>query len=261
MPSNYAHYRFGAAMLNAMPGDIRRTAKRYRRLYDVGLHGPDLFFYYDPLRQNKFGMMGRQIHRQPGREFFGRVCRSLRLDPSQAAEAYLYGALCHYALDAACHPFVVEQDRQGIADHIEIETEFDRFLLELDGKIPPEYQDLSPHLVLEPGDYAAIARFYPDTTGKAVERSVKNMARIIKLLAIRGKTKRDLMRNTLGMAGVEYRGFVMTSGPNPQCCALNEPLLKLYGRAQEQFPDLLLQLCAHLTYNAPLGADFAATFG
>jgi len=261
MPSNYAHYRFGAAMLGVMPGDVRRTAKRYRRLYDVGLHGPDLFFFYDPLRRNPFSAMGRRIHHQSGREFFGRVCRSLRLDPSEEAEAYLYGALCHYALDAACHPFVVEQDKQGIADHFEIETEFDRFLLEKDGKIPPENQDLSMHLMLEPGDYAAVTRFYPDVTEKAVARSIKNMARITRLLAIRGKVKRELVQNTLGLAGVEYRGFMMTAGPNPQCCALNEPLLKLYSRAQEQFPELLLQLCAHLTYNAPLGTDFTATFG
>ncbi len=261
MPFNYAHYRFGTAMLSAMPGDIRRTAKRFRRLYDVGLHGPDLFFYYDPLRRNKFGVMGSRIHTQSGKEFFGRICRLLRLNPSQEAEAYLYGVLCHYALDTVCHPFVVEQDKQGIADHIEIETEFDRFLLELDGKLPPENQDLSPHLALDPVEYAPVTRFYPGATEKAVERSLKNMALIAKILAVRGNTKRELLKNTLGLAGVEYRGFVMTHGPNPQCSALNEPLLNLYNKAQEQFPELLLQLCAHLTYNAPLGADFAANFG
>ena len=48
MPSVYAHYRFGAAMLAKMPGDIRLPVQRYRRLFDIGLHGPDLFFYARP---------------------------------------------------------------------------------------------------------------------------------------------------------------------------------------------------------------------
>lgn len=261
MPSNYAHYRFGAAMLGIMPGDIRRTAKRFRRLYDVGLHGPDLFFYYNPLRRNQIGILASQTHAQSGREFFGRICRNLRLDPSEEAEAYLYGVLCHYALDAACHPFVVEQDRQGIADHIEIETEFDRFLLELDGKIPPENQDLSPHLTLAPGEYAQVTRFYPGVTERVVERSLKHMALAAKAFSVRGSMKRNFLKNTLGLAGVEYRGFVMHREPNPQCCRLNELLLERYNKAQTQFPELLLQLSAHLTYNAPLGAEFASNFG
>ena len=77
MPAAYAHYRFGAAMLNAMPGDISRSVKRYRRLYDVGLHGPDLFFFYNPLISTKAGKLGGKFHSQTGQEFFTRVCRSI----------------------------------------------------------------------------------------------------------------------------------------------------------------------------------------
>ena len=45
MPSTYAHYRFGVAMLPGLPGDVRRTIGRFRRLFDVGLHGPDIFYF------------------------------------------------------------------------------------------------------------------------------------------------------------------------------------------------------------------------
>ena len=48
MPSDYAHYRFGAAMLSAMPADLRRPANRFRQMYDMGLHGPDIFTYSPP---------------------------------------------------------------------------------------------------------------------------------------------------------------------------------------------------------------------
>lgn len=261
MPSNYAHYRFGAAMLSAMPGDIRQTVKRFRRLYDVGLHGPDILFYYNPLWRTKLGSLGKRIHQQSGKEFFGRVCRGIRLGPTREAEAYLYGLLCHYAVDSVCHPFVWEQDKNGIAEHIELETEFDRFLLDMDGKIPPENQDLSLHLQLGPKECATVARFYPGATGKTIATSLRRMTLVNKTFAIRGEGKREWLKKGLGLAGWEYRGFVMTKAPNPQCCKLNKPLLELYNKAEERFPELLLQLNAHLTYNAPLGADFSQNFG
>lgn len=261
MPAVYAHYRFGAAMLNTMPADIRRTAKRYRRLYDVGLHGPDLFFYYNPLRHRKFGTLGSRIHHQPGKDFFGRACRSLRLEPSEGAEAYLYGVLCHYALDAACHPFIWEQDRLGLGEHIEMETEFDRYLLETDGKIPPENQSMSQHLLLNAAECEVAARFYPEVTGKVIDRSVRHMKLANKVMAVRGKTARNLLQNGLGLADWSYRGFIMTEKPNPNCCQFNKPIMELYKKAEEKFPGLLMQLSAHLTYNAPLGTDFSATFG
>ena len=49
MPSTYAHYRFGVGLLTTMPGDVRRTIQRFRRRFDVGLHGPDIFYYQSAL--------------------------------------------------------------------------------------------------------------------------------------------------------------------------------------------------------------------
>lgn len=49
MPANYAHYRFGKQLLSGMCPNDRRSIQRFRRLYDMGLHGPDIFFYYNPL--------------------------------------------------------------------------------------------------------------------------------------------------------------------------------------------------------------------
>ena len=95
MPAIYAHYRMGVALLPTMPADVRRTIQRFRRLYDVGLHGPDIFFYHNPLMHTSIGALGSKIHAQTGREFFQRACRIARLEKSEAAQAYIYGVLCH----------------------------------------------------------------------------------------------------------------------------------------------------------------------
>lgn len=261
MPANYAHYRFGTAMLGAMPADVQRTAKRYRRLYDIGLHGPDIFFYYNLLQRPQNGNLGRRIHQQTGKEYFGRLCRSIRLEPSREAEAYLYGALCHYALDSVCHSFVWEQQAQGVAEHIRLETEFDRFLLDMDGKHPPEKQDLSKHLHIEPKECAVVARLYSGVTEKMVATSLRNMTFATKTLAMGNDGGRRLMQKGLGLVNQKYQAVVMTKGPDPQCSHLDQAMLELYNQAEENFPDLLLRLCAHLTYNAPLGEGFSAVFG
>ena len=50
MPSTYAHRRFGADVLVQLPRELREKITPYRPLYDMGLHGPDLMFYYTSSR-------------------------------------------------------------------------------------------------------------------------------------------------------------------------------------------------------------------
>lgn len=261
MPSTYAHYRFGVALLRTMPGDVRRTISRFRRLFDVGLHGPDIFYYSSPLLKTNAGFLGIRFHEQTGQEFFQRVCRAVRLDKSEAAQAYLYGVLCHYCLDSMCQSFVSEQAQLCGVSHLEIETEFDRFLLEKDGKIPPCTQDLSPHLKLTPGEFETVAKFYPPATAGNVKDSLRNMAVFIRLLATPEGPRRTLLQKGVGLIAKELSGMWMTAGSNSRCAHLNAPLLECYEAASAQFPEMLSQLQAHMTYNAPFESHFEKIFG
>ena len=49
MPAFYAHYRFGCDVLNQLPEDIRSICTAHRGLFDIGLHGPDIYFFYRPV--------------------------------------------------------------------------------------------------------------------------------------------------------------------------------------------------------------------
>jgi hypothetical protein len=261
MPSVYAHYRLGVALLPTFPADARRTIQRFRRLFDVGLHGPDIFFYYNPVLPTVVGSLGSKYHAQTGREFFQRICRVARLEKSEAAQAYIYGALCHYALDSALHPYVNEQAPLAGVTHGEIEAEFDRFLLEKDGKIPPESQDFSPHLQLTPGECATVAKFYPPATSRQVQDSLRNMAASIKLFATPEGPRRNALRKSMELVKLPVRGMLMTTGPNRKCAHLDDSMLELYNRVAEIFPEMLSQLQAHLTYNGTFGEEFTKIFG
>lgn len=260
MPATYAHYRFGSQMLQIMPADMGRAVKRNRRLYDVGLHGPDLFYYHNPAIPNQIRMMGYKFHLQTGREFFSRVCRNLRLEPSEGGQAYLYGVLCHYVLDTACHPTVEKVCREQGVSHTRLETEFDRFLLNRDGKEDPGKVDLSKHIALTGEECRLVSRFYPGADPRSVQRSVRSMAFLRRLLASQGKPQ-ALVANTFCLASQEFADMLHLPEPDPKCAAIQEKLLTCYRQAADRFPEILMQLGAHLTYNAPLGEDFAPIFG
>ena len=261
MSAIYAHYRFGAAMLEQMPADVCRTAKRQRRMYDAGLQGPDLFFFYRPVFSTKVGRLGSRFHRQTGREFFSRLCRSLRLDPTEEGQAYLYGALCHYVLDSRSHPLVEKLSWEGIASHSRLEAEFDRYLLEKDGKDPPWGMKLTKHLHLTDRECGIVSGFYPGTDGRIIRESLQSMVKIRKAMEMPKGPARSAVIKTVSMASETFRDMVVTPEPDPVCRQWNAPLMEAYQQAEKQFPEMLLQLGAHLTYNAPLGEKFNPIFG
>ena len=261
MPATYAHYRFGASMLDKMPADVSRTAKRHRQMFDVGLHGPDLFFFYKPLFSTKVGRLGHKFHRQTGRDFFTRLSRSLRLDPAEDGQAYLYGVLCHYALDTHCHPLVETLSWEGIASHSRIEAEFDRFLMELDGMAPPYGMRLTGHMVLSRSQCETVSRFYPGTTPKDIQDSLKGMVSIQKALEMPHSIWRTAVIKTMSAGSETFRDMVIRQEPDPVCREWNHPLLERYLLAGKVFPEMLQQLGAHMTYNAPLGELFEPIFG
>ena len=107
MPSTYAHRRFGANVLDHLPAPLRKKLEAHRELYDIGLHGPDLLFYYHAEKSTPVAALGNAMHDEPGRMFFDRARRVVHEEADrEAALAYALGFVCHFALDSTCHPYV-----------------------------------------------------------------------------------------------------------------------------------------------------------
>lgn len=261
MPAQYAHYRFGAQLLSQLPADIRRTCQRFRQIYDMGLHGPDIFFYHNIFFTDSAVSLGRNIHRQTGEEFFTRICKRLRLEPTEAGRAYLYGVLAHYCLDSLCHPFIHEHTGDGKIGHSELEKEFDRHLLVLDGKRPPHTFDFSPHMKLTPGECETVAQFYSSATPIMVRSSVQNMAAVTKFLASPQGFRRNTLNVAIKITGKKFSQQLIPRSPNRKCEHLDAPMTDLFNGALALYPVLLDQIQAHMDHNEPLGEEFQKTFG
>ena len=71
MPAVYAHRRFGEKVLAACQNDEARTAiETYQDLFNIGLHGPDIPLYHDPLRQHPSKAAGAALPDAPAAPFF-----------------------------------------------------------------------------------------------------------------------------------------------------------------------------------------------
>ena len=258
MPSAYAHLRFGREVLSDLPPKYRAISKAMNQLYTVGLQGPDPLFFYNPLAANRIAHQGNALHAMTGAAFFEEALKRYRQAPSEGGLAYLFGVLAHYCLDKTCHPLVNTLTQEGNLDHMELETEFDRFLLQKDGLLPPHRQPVYKYLTLTRGERATAAALYQDLRPGAFGWCLRNMSNVYRISAARN---RRFSRALLGLGGRKGRAFLMTVGPNPSYAHINEPMLALYQEAKAAFPAMAQALAAAIENQEPFGEEFSSTFG
>lgn len=255
MPASYAHYRFGKLLLPKLPADVRQCVQRFRRMYDMGLQGPDFFFYYNPFMNTSTGELGKIFHRQTGQEFFPVACKAAT---SEAAKAYLYGLLGHYCLDSICHPFVNQLVTIGEASHVPLESEFERFLMVLDKEPSPHTFDMSKSFRLTRGECMTISGFYPGSTGSKVYLSIQAMTLFTKFLSHPSQQRHISLMQKVIPGLCDHR---IPSEENPNLVPYIRELQDLYGQALDRYPAMLSQLTAHLQNGEALGEAFALDFG
>ena len=263
MPSTYAHRRFGADVLNLLPDEVRNEIAPYRELYDIGLHGPDLLFYYHAAKSNPVSALGNAMHEQPGRVFFERARGVIRQaeDPA-AARAYALGFVCHFALDSTCHPYVEQYVRESGVSHCEIETEFDNELMREDGRDPLHFFTAS-HIHPSMERAKAAAPFYKGITILQAYDSMTGMLTVHHLLQASNPVKRWVVLEGMKAVG-KYdglHGLVANPEPNPECAESSARLEELYQQALPLAVRLIVEYRSALETDAPLDAAFDHTFG
>ena len=147
MPSTYAHYRLGLEVKNNLGATERKVVEEYLELFMIGLHGPDILFYFNPLFNNQVNQIGYSMHGRPGKEFFKNAAEVIKQHPGNNAYlSYVYDFICHFTLDETCHGYIDEKIAASGISHTEIEVEFDRMLMVKDGYDPIRHK-LTGHIV------------------------------------------------------------------------------------------------------------------
>ena len=73
MPTTYAHDLFGKEVYKRLPSDMKALIRRHGDLYRIGLHGPDILFYY-MVSKNPVTQFGIEMHHEKQEPFLKKGC-------------------------------------------------------------------------------------------------------------------------------------------------------------------------------------------
>lgn len=111
MPGLMTHYLCGKDILGYIYDDrIKNTILKHKDAYNLGLQGPDFYFYDMSHAAKSRGFnYGRLIHTNQTGLFLSNCLKAASLlSPTrrEVALSYIYGFLGHFALDSICHPYI-----------------------------------------------------------------------------------------------------------------------------------------------------------
>lgn len=218
MPAGYAHLDFGNKVIKTLEPQVQDIIKKYIDLYHIGVHGPDILFYHQPLKSNDVKNLGYQVHKEMAYDFFIRSKKIVKESNNQEASlAYILGFITHFTLDSECHGYVGEVERTKHLTHSEIESEFDRELLIRNG-LNPLTTSLTSHI--HPSDMIdnVIAPFF-NLQSINIKKSLKGMLTYLGFLLAPGKLKRNFVLGSMKIAGIYegYKGLMINYDKNPVC--------------------------------------------
>ena len=190
MPGFTTHYIMGMKAYNDLPANqLKHIIAKYRWLYQLGLQGPDIFFYYIPiLRHRDYRNVGSYMHEHHVQDFFVNYLEeTARISSKQQREqalAYFCGYICHYIGDSICHPFVYGRIQYDTANpsmahhglHAELENDIDALLLHRYKKKKPSELIRRPPSASTAWKYSLSPGFYPHAS---TEPTIPSRIRII----------------------------------------------------------------------------------
>lgn len=173
MPGFTTHYILGMKAYNDLPASqLKYIIAKYRWLYQLGLQGPDMFFYNIPiLRHRDYRNVGSYMHEHHVQDFFACYLRRLSAIASRQQReeglAYFCGFLCHYIGDSICHPYVYgrigydpnNQSNHTYGLHAALENDIDALLLWKYKKKKPSQFNQAATICLNGMEIQFISRF------------------------------------------------------------------------------------------------------
>ncbi|MEG0275665.1 MAG: zinc dependent phospholipase C family protein [Coprobacillus sp.] len=227
MPAGYAHLDFGNQVLKTLDPKLQEVINQYIDLYHIGVHGPDILFYHQPLKNNVVKSLGYQMHKHEAYDFFNQSKHIVKKSSNKEASlAYILGFITHFTLDSECHGYVGEVERTKHLTHSEIESEFDRELLIHNG-FNPLTTSLTSHIHQSDMVDKVIAPFF-QLQPQDIKKSLKGMLTYLGFLLAPGKIKRNIVLTAMKVAGIYegYKGLMINYEKNPICKDDVEELMK-----------------------------------
>jgi len=145
MPGFVTHYYFGQMTARQLTDKhSRHLIRDHREAFNLGLEGPDVFFYHIPCHFIGERNIGNVMHDTSVMMFFENLFNARNgLDDAmdrKIADAYILGFIGHYTLDTNCHPYIFYRSNHlkakatkggtfDFGNHVTLETDIDHTIL------------------------------------------------------------------------------------------------------------------------------------
>ena len=263
MPAMYAHYVFGRETLPLFNAEIQQIIKAHRNMFDLGLQGPD-FYFFDQLKYLKgktFARIGRELHHEPCEQLLAHFERENGRYVDISTLAYVLGLIGHFSLDSTCHPYIDAWVEAMPYNHMRMETEFDRFLLERDGKKARRFP-LGQCMASDKQQRMAIGYLYE---GHGSAKEVASLLREYGIIKNAMRTPIDLQyliyQVILGVVGArKFIGGVFMGPQDAKSYITNPRLCVLFNKAKHLFVRLTDNYMEHYLHGNSLDAYFKRDF-
>lgn len=256
MPSTYAHKRFGERVFEKLPQALQEKINEHKTAFYLGLHGPDILFYYKPLSKNSNRKRGLDMHFAPAKDFFLQAAKKLvELDApalETAEGAYVAGFICHFGLDDACHGNIYQLEDTGVS-HGKIESEFDKHLLRADGLKIRGYNPAG-HLKDEKGTAKAAALML-NATEEELKVAIKTIRTINGMFVSRCEPFHALAHGVLKIAKLDrkFGDMFLHRKDDERCTECNLVLEQNLLRAVDKTAELVNEYFENLEQIAQTG--------
>ncbi len=200
MPALYAHKSFGALVYKKLPRTLRRIVAANHQEFLLGLHGPDPLFFHITHGGDAASENAKMIHRRSFEEMYHKAYTRVSASADNGELSYFIGMICHFVLDAACHPIVTETMVDTGLSHGKVEMEFERFLIKKAGREALKYPTYA-HIPVSRSAAEHAAVFYDGITPSRFLASCASMKAINGVCRINDKRVRKTITRVMDYTG------------------------------------------------------------
>lgn len=261
MPTTYAHWRFGDKCIRMLPDDLQNIILNNRAIFDYGVHGPDIFFYYNCLKHNEVNRYGSAMHDIPYKDTLAQIKENFKkTENKDMALSYLLGFTCHFTLDSYCHGFIEKVDETMPYSHGKIESQFDRYLLIKDG-FNPVTKSVTDMFHPDKKMAKVISGLFNKFDEDIIYKTLKDQKHYLNLLKDNSDIKRFFLTTAMDIAKVpSFKDLLITKENVEELKPVNIRLNKYFDMALKHYPVLADSLIGYLSDKNELNTYFKHNF-
>lgn len=212
MPSSITHSYFMQDVYNKFEDNLKK--KIIIKEAKIFAQGPDIFYFYNMCfgsKSKKYRKMGNYMHKHKVNLYFQNIIKYIidnKLENNISCLSFLYGSICHYALDSVVHPFVFYKTgvfKKGIPNtykysglHQEMEYYLDAYMIFQNEKTEAKNFKMYKHILHK--------EIINNTTLKLIGTVIKETYGYSNMDKIYNKCIRD-MRNFFRLFNYDHLGI------------------------------------------------------